>query len=161
MLSAATYIYTFNGMDFDLPRFAKHCNRSMEEWCVKTVDPLYAMKHSLGFGACVKLNDLLRENGYAPKSGSGLEAIEFWHQGKHDALMSYCMDDARLTYELCASKNGIKWAKRWVLKLTESRMIEFQREIKDTSNAANESADSLHAPPLAQCESGPMAQSTP
>jgi len=149
MLNAATYIYTFNGVEFDLPRFAKHCGCSMEQWVVKTVDPLFAMKQVLGFGACVKLNDVLTENGYSPKSGSGLEAIEMWHDGRHEALMLYCMDDARLTYELCASKNGIKWAKRWILKLNNARMLEFQPAIKDTSSAAHASEDAPRAPPPA------------
>jgi hypothetical protein len=152
MLDEATYIYTFNGVEFDLPRFAKHCGRSMEAWVVKTVDPLFAMKNVLGFGACVKLNDVLTENGFSPKSGSGLEAIEMWHDGRHEALMSYCMDDARLTYELCASKNGIKWAKRWILKLSDARMLEFQPIVKDTSNAEHAPGDALRAPLPAQSD---------
>ena len=152
LLNAATHIYTYNGVEFDLPRFAKHCGCSTEAWTLKTVDPLFAMKNVLGFGACVKLNDLLRENGYSPKSGSGLEAIEMWHDGRHEALMSYCMDDARLTYELCASKGGIKWAERWVLKLNNPQILEFQPHVKGTSNAASGSAGAPHAPPPAQSD---------
>ena len=37
MLDDAKYIYTFNGVEFDLPCFAKHCGRSMEAWSRKTV----------------------------------------------------------------------------------------------------------------------------
>jgi hypothetical protein len=153
MLDEATHIYTFNGIEFDLPRFARHCGRGTEAWALKTVDPLFAMKNVLGFGACVKLNDVLTENGYSPKSGSGLEAIEMWHDGRHEALMAYCMDDARLTYELCASKNGIKWGRRWILNLNNPRILEFQPPVKDTSSAASGSADAPHAPPPAQCDS--------
>jgi hypothetical protein len=151
LLNSATHIYTFNGMEFDLPRFAKHCGCSMEAWAMKTVDPLFAMKHVLGFGACVRLNNLLLENGYSPKSGSGLEAIEMWHNGNHQELMSYCMDDARLTYELCASPNGIKWAEKWVLNLNNPRILEFQPQptLTNTSGAANASADAHCAPPPA------------
>jgi hypothetical protein len=153
MLDEATHIYTFNGIEFDLPRFARHCGRGTEAWALKTVDPLFAMKNVLGFGACVKLNDVLTENGYSPKSGSGLEAIEMWHDGRHEALMAYCMDDARLTYELCASKNGIKWGRRWILNLNNPRILEFQPPVKDTSSAASGSADAPRAPPPAQCDS--------
>lgn len=135
ILNNAKHIYTFNGMEFDLPRFATHCNMSMEAWSRKTVDPLYTMKHTMGFGACVKLNDVLQENGFETKSGSGLQAIQFWNEGNRDALMSYCMDDARLTYELCAKTDGIKWAKRWVLKLRESRILDFQPFITPQSCA--------------------------
>jgi len=126
MLDAAKYIHTYNGMEFDLPRFAKHCGRTMEQWSRKTVDPLYLMKNAMGFGACAKLNDVLQENGYETKSGSGLQAIQFWHEGDLDALVSYCMDDARLTYELCEGEGGIKWSKRWVVNLKEARVLGFQ-----------------------------------
>ena len=126
MLDSAKYIHTYNGMEFDLPRFAKHCGRTMEAWSRKTVDPLYVMKNVMGFGACAKLNDVLQENGYETKSGSGLQAIQFWYEGNRDALVSYCMDDARLTYELCEAKGGIKWSKRWVMHLKEARVLGFQ-----------------------------------
>jgi hypothetical protein len=160
LLNAATYIYTFNGVEFDLPRFAKHCGCSMEEWVVKTVDPLFAMKNVLGFGACVKLNDVLMENGHSPKSGSGLEAIKMWHDGRHEELVSYCMDDARLTYELCASKNGIKWAKRWILKLHNASMLEFQPVVRCTSNAENAKGDAPHGPPPERSDPVQTVQST-
>jgi hypothetical protein len=114
-------------MEFDLPRFAKHCNCSMDAWVRKTVDPLYTMKHAMGLGACIKLNDVLKENGYEPKSGSGLQAVQFWQDGNREALESYCMDDARLTYELCDKRDGIKWAKKWILRLWEPRILEFQK----------------------------------
>jgi hypothetical protein len=125
MLDEAKYIYTYNGMEFDLPRFAQHCGRSMEAWCSKTVDPLFMMKHSMGYGACAKLNDLLKENGYEPKSGSGLQAVQFWSEGRFEELTSYCMDDARLTYMICETPE-IKWAKRWTVKLGQSRVLGFQ-----------------------------------
>ena len=126
MLDAATYIHTYNGMEFDLPRFARHCGRTMEAWARKTVDPLYMMKHAMGIGACAKLNEVLLENGFEPKSGSGLQAIQFWNEGNRDALVSYCMDDARLTYELCEAPNGIKWSKRWIVRLNEPAPLGFQ-----------------------------------
>ena len=124
LLDSAKYIYTFNGMEFDLPRFAKHCGRSMGPWAAKTVDPLYMMKNGMGFGACTKLNDLLHDNGYEPKSGSGLQAIEFWNNGELDALLSYCMDDSRLTYEICNSTE-IKWAKRWIVRMRQAKVLDF------------------------------------
>ena len=129
ILDSAKYIHTYNGVEFDLPRFARHCGRTMEAWRRKTVDPLYMMKHAMGIGACAKLNDILQENGFEPKSGSGLQAIQFWNEGNRDALVSYCMDDARLTYELCESSNGIKWAKRWVMRLREPAALSFQPSI--------------------------------
>jgi hypothetical protein len=123
VLDAAKYIYTFNGIDFDLPRLAKKCGRDMSPWVKKTVDPLYLMKGVLGFGACMKLDKLLMANGFECKSACGLEAIRFWNEGNLDALSSYCMDDARLTYELCAAPS-ITWGK-WRVHLREARVVSF------------------------------------
>jgi hypothetical protein len=123
ILDSAKYIYTFNGIDFDLPRLAKKCGRDISPWIKKTVDPLYLMKGVLGFGACMKLDKLLVANGFECKSGSGLEAIRFWKEGDLHALSSYCMDDARLTYELCAAPS-ITWGK-WRVHLREARVVSF------------------------------------
>lgn len=127
MLDGASLIYTFNGIEFDLPRLAKHCGRtSIAPWARKTVDPLFLMRHAMGFGGCARLNDLLLANGFEPKSGSGLEAIALWNEGKRDALAAYCMDDARLTYALCETPS-IAWGpdRRWRVHLREPRVLRF------------------------------------
>jgi hypothetical protein len=127
MLDKASLIYTFNGIEFDLPRLAKHCGRSgIGQWVCKTVDPLYLMRHAMGFGGCMRLNDLLVANGFEPKSGSGLQAIQFWNEGNRAALSSYCMDDSRLTYELCETRS-IKWGSIWRIHLWESSVMQFQK----------------------------------
>ena len=123
VLDAAKYIYTFNGVEFDLPRLAKQCHRNIAPWLMKTVDPHYMMKSVLGFGACTKLDNLLAANGFECKSGSGLAAVQFWKERNLEALSSYCMDDARLTYELCAVPS-ILWGK-WRVQLREARAVSF------------------------------------
>ena len=124
MLDQAPLIHTYNGVEFDLPRLAKHCGREMGPWLKKTVDPLFLMKHSMGYGACKKLNDMLISNGFEPKTGSGLQAIEQWKNRELDALKSYCMDDARLTYSLCEMPE-IRWGLNWVLKMREANVLSF------------------------------------
>ena len=125
MLDAAYLIYTFNGLEFDLPRLAKHCGRSdIGAWARKTVDPHYLIRYSMGYGGCIRLNELLMSNGFEPKSGSGLQAIQYWNEGNRAALSSYCMDDARLTYELCETR-CITWGKNWRIHLWESRVMRF------------------------------------
>jgi hypothetical protein len=125
MLDNATLIHTYNGIEFDLPRLAKHCGRaSIGPWMRKTVDPLYLIRHTMGFGGCLRLNDLLIANGFEPKSGSGLQAIQFWNEGNRAALSSYCMDDARLTYELCETRN-IAWGTQWRIHLWEPKVMQF------------------------------------
>jgi DNA polymerase III epsilon subunit-like protein len=124
MLDEATLIHTYNGVEFDLPRLAKHCRRDLGPWLRKTVDPLYAMKHTMGIGACKKLDDLLVLNGFEPKSGSGLQAVEFWRDGERDKLAAYCMDDARLTYLLC-EEDAVQWGRSWRVRLGQARVLEF------------------------------------
>ena len=125
ILDKIDLIYTFNGVEFDLPRLAKHCGRSsIGTWARKTVDPHYLIRYSMGFGGCIRLNDLLISNGYEPKSGSGLQAIRFWNEGNRAALSSYCMDDARLTYELCKTRS-ITWGANWRIHLWESCVMRF------------------------------------
>jgi hypothetical protein len=133
MLDAATLIHTFNGIEFDLPRLAKHCGRaSIASWVRKTADPHYLMRYTMGFGGCIRLNELLVANGFDPKSGSGLQAIHYWNEGNRDALAAYCMDDARLTYELCETRTGIVWgattAQQWRIHLWEPRVMRFAGE---------------------------------
>lgn len=127
MLDAAPMIHTFNGIEFDLPRLAKHCGRasSIASWMRKTTDPHYLVRHSMGFGGCMRLNDVLTANGFEPKSGSGLQAIQFWNEGNRAALAAYCMDDARLTYELCETRSAIAWGAQWRLHLWEPRALRF------------------------------------
>ena len=126
VLDAAKLIYTFNGIEFDLPFLAKHCGRSIESWARKTVDPHYTVFNSMGYGGCMRLNDLLVANGFEPKSGSGLQAIKFWNEGNLEALASYCMDDARLTYALC-EKKSIVWGSNWRIHLWEPRVMHFSK----------------------------------
>ena len=94
-------------------------------WLRKTTDPLFLMRHSMGFGGCMRLNDVLTANGFEPKSGSGLQAVQFWHEGNRAALSAYCMDDARLTYELCETRTAIVWGPQWRLHLWEPRVLRF------------------------------------
>jgi hypothetical protein len=67
---------------------------------------------------------MLVSNGFEPKSGSGLQAIEQWKNRELDALKSYCMDDARLTYSLCEMPE-IRWGLNWVLKMREANVLSF------------------------------------
>ena len=60
--------------------------------------------------------------------GSGLQAIQFWHEGQHEALMAYCMDDARLTYALCEKAEGIRWTERWTVRLRQAAALELAAE---------------------------------
>lgn len=125
ILNQAQTIYTFNGIHFDIPILAKHCGVDPSTWMLKTVDPLFLMFSTMGFGACRKLDLVLSDNGFENKSGSGLDAIEYWKNNERDKLMKYCMQDAKLTYDVC-SLPLIKWGSCYVIDLySNERVIRF------------------------------------
>jgi DEAD/DEAH box helicase domain-containing protein len=47
-----------------------------------------------------RLNDLAKATLGVSKSGSGLEAIRWFREGKIEQLKSYCLDDVKITKEL-------------------------------------------------------------
>jgi DEAD/DEAH box helicase domain-containing protein len=122
LLDRVDYILTFNGVHFDIPILARHCNVDPSSWIKKTVDPLFVMFNTLGFGGCRKLDYILQDNGFETKCASGAEAIVFWKEGKYEQLEHYCMEDARLTYKLC-TQPSIKWGDSYVLRMYDTQNL--------------------------------------
>ncbi len=99
---SAPRLCAYNSVLFDIPFIAKQLyipTSVVESWLSKLCDPFHAMKTAFDF-TC-KLDKLLGLNNLACKSASGLQAIEMARNGDWDALVSYCMDDVRLTAQLC------------------------------------------------------------
>ena len=105
----AEAIVAYNGLHFDFPLLKKHYGRNggqryFAHRC-KTLDSykliLAATDQSIG------LNALLQANGFETKTGSGLEAIQWWHEGKRMKLRSYCMQDVKVMARL-VMQNTIK-----------------------------------------------------
>lgn len=63
-----------------------------------TLDLMEEATKVLGFRP--RLNDLAKATLGVSKSGSGLEAIRWFREGKMEQLQSYCIDDVKLTKEL-------------------------------------------------------------
>ena len=102
-LDAADRLAGYNAVHFDIPYIALFFQLPAEQvtaWILKCADPFmvakYILKNTCG------LNHLLALNGLGSKTGSGGDAITLALQGDWDSLLSYCLMDARLTYELCA-----------------------------------------------------------
>lgn len=72
--------------------------RRCRDHCYKTIDPFSRLRDSTT--VWFKLDTLLRANDLHPKTASGLQAIEFWRDGKLDELQEYCMADVILTTKL-------------------------------------------------------------
>jgi hypothetical protein len=98
----AERLCAYNSVLFDIPFMAKQLDipsNITNAWLLKLCDPFHSMKTSFDF-TC-KLDKLLALNSLQCKSASGLQAIEMARNGEWDDLVSYCMDDVRLTAQLC------------------------------------------------------------
>lgn len=51
-------------------------------------------------GHRIKLDDIAKENIGVQKSGSGLDAIKYYQEGKIEELKKYCLQDVKVTKEL-------------------------------------------------------------
>jgi hypothetical protein len=98
----APRLCAYNSVLFDIPFISRQLHvpvSTVHDWLMKLCDPFHAMKTSFDF-TC-KLDKLLALNNLQCKSASGLQAIQMAKNGEWDALVSYCMDDVRLTAQLC------------------------------------------------------------
>ena len=96
ILENCSYIIGFNINSFDLPVLQPYYPGDIKHF--KTFDILDDIKRILG--KRLSLNDTIRATLDKKKTGHGLQAIDFYHEGKWAELKKYCMDDVMLTKEL-------------------------------------------------------------
>ena len=86
----------YNNKKFDLPVLNNYYAGDLSR--LPTLDILEVIEKSLGFR--LKLDDVAVSTlGYG-KSGSGLQAVEFFRQGKIEELKAYCLQDVKVTKEI-------------------------------------------------------------
>ena len=124
----------FNSDNFDIPLLNRYYPGELTH--VRSLDLLDEVYKALG--RRIRLDALAQATLGKGKSGDGLKAVEWWHEGKVDKVREYCIQDVRITKELFdyAREHG-------VLKYKDLRE---KRDIKlDTSGwlRASESAPSL------------------
>jgi len=98
----ATRLCAYNAVLFDIPFMQKQLNiphKTVHEWLGKLCDPFHCIKTCFDF-TC-KLDKMLTLNGLECKSSTGLEAVNMAKTGDWKRLVDYCMDDVRLTVQLC------------------------------------------------------------
>ncbi len=95
-LSRKPLIVGFNSRRFDTPILQKYMPFDLRK--LPQLDILEEVQRALGHR--VGLDSIAQATLGAGKSGSGLEAIKLWREGKLDALKRYCMDDVRITREI-------------------------------------------------------------
>jgi len=96
------FIVTKNGKQFDIPfiltRLALH-NKLRFKKGLFILNYEHFDLHKIT-SKRVSLNDMAKLLGCIPKSGTGLNAIKLWNDGKHDELKNYCAQDVNTTEEV-------------------------------------------------------------
>ncbi len=113
LLKKSELVIGFNLWGFDYPvleNYIKDVNFSS----LKTLDILDDVNKYLGYR--IKLESLAQGSLGAGKSGTGLDAIEQWRQGKIEELKEYCLKDVEVTkdvYEYGIKNKFIKFRGTW------------------------------------------------
>jgi DEAD/DEAH box helicase domain-containing protein len=96
-LSNASRIIGFNIRRFDFPALQPYLKRlKLSE--VPYLDILEEIEKTLGHR--VSLQTVAKATLNEGKSGSGLDAIEYYRNGEMEKLKKYCLDDVRITYNI-------------------------------------------------------------
>ena len=99
----ADMLITWNGDHFDIPLLNKYYPGDLTK--IKSLDLMKEMQKVLG--RRLKLDTVGEATLGKNKTGHGLDAIHWWQNGELDKLVSYCIEDVRLTRDLYdfATKN--------------------------------------------------------
>jgi DEAD/DEAH box helicase domain-containing protein len=102
---------------------------------VPSLDLMSNVAAQLGFR--IKLDNLAQATLGTAKSGDGLKAIKLYQEGKIDELLSYCLDDVKITKELY--EYGKENGKLYYTDLQGKKevMVDFTQGIKQPKEALN------------------------
>lgn len=96
LLREAELVIGFNSKHFDLPVIQPYLPFDIAK--LPSLDLMEDLEYTLGHR--VSLDSCATATLNAKKSGDGLQAIQWYRQGKLDLLKSYCLDDVRITRDL-------------------------------------------------------------
>ncbi len=101
----ADLLIGYNSDSFDIPILNKYYSGDLSK--IASLDLLSEIKESLG--RRIKLDHVAEATLGRKKTGHGLEAMEWWKQGRYDDVIKYCIEDVRITKDIYeyALKNGI------------------------------------------------------
>lgn len=86
----------FNSNSFDIPILNKYYPGDLTH--IKSIDLLVSVQESLG--RRLRLQTIAEATLGASKSSHGLQAVEWWQQGRVDEIREYCLQDVKLTKEI-------------------------------------------------------------
>lgn len=104
ILERADLLIGYNSNHFDIPILNRYYAGDLGK--IRSVDLLTEIKNTLG--RRIKLDSVAQATLGRKKSGSGLDAIKWWQEGKFEKVIKYCIEDVRITKEIYeyALKNG-------------------------------------------------------
>lgn len=104
ILEKADLLIGYNSDSFDIPILNRYYSGDLSK--IASLDLLSEIKESLG--RRIKLDTVAEATLGRKKTGHGLEAIEWWKQGRYDDVIKYCTEDVRITKDIYeyALKNG-------------------------------------------------------
>ena len=87
----------FNNNHFDTPILNKYAPMNLQKE-YGSIDLLESVRQSLG--RRIRLDWIAEGTLGINKSSDGLQAVEWWRQGKIEKVKQYCIDDVRITKEI-------------------------------------------------------------
>lgn len=117
ILEQADRIIGFNIVGFDFPAMSSYYHGDFSLFPV--LDILEEVKHEVGHR--VSLNAIAKKTLGIQKSGSGLDAISYYEQGKLDELAKYCLKDVQITrdvYDYGREHGHLKFKNKWNREIT-------------------------------------------
>ncbi|MFH1452738.1 MAG: ribonuclease H-like domain-containing protein [Armatimonadota bacterium] len=95
-LLGADLVIGFNIINFDYKVLQAYTHLDLRQ--IKTLDLSWEVKKNMG--RRISLNNLAKNTLNKSKLGSGLEAVEWYRNKQMEQLISYCMEDVKITHEL-------------------------------------------------------------
>ncbi len=104
LFESADILVGYNSDHFDIPILNRYYAGDLTK--IKSVDLLKEVRAVLG--RRLKLQSIAEATLGRGKISDGLEAMDWWAQGKKDKVMEYCLEDVRITNDIYeyARKNG-------------------------------------------------------
>ncbi|MBP9759993.1 MAG: ribonuclease H-like domain-containing protein, partial [Candidatus Pacebacteria bacterium] len=96
IIERADLLIGYNSDHFDIPLLNKYYPGDLTK--IKSLDLLVEIRNSLG--RRLRLDSVAEATLGVNKSGHGLEAVQWWKEGKGDLVRKYCLDDVRITKDV-------------------------------------------------------------
>ncbi len=131
-LSSVTRVIGFNIRRFDFPVLQPYFKR-LELSNIEILDLMDELEKKLGHR--VSLNSVASATLHEKKSGSGLDAIDYYRRGDMESLRKYCLDDVRLTRDIY--EFGKKFGHIYYLSKDKTARLEVKVDWADPEPAQN------------------------